>query len=109
MIHSLYLLYNFGCTLYAGKIDKEKIYFCVQLTVYKPPLSLYNNKCQEVINLKESSRILIEIITFFEERDWQYSITHEDTLEFYLGNRFIEVSKRNTEKLREILDEIKNW
>lgn len=59
--------------------------------------------------MRECSKILIEIITFFEERQWQYCITHEDRIEVYLGNSFISVAKYDTEGLKELLEEITTW
>lgn len=59
--------------------------------------------------MKEYTKKLIRLIELLEEKDWQYSITHDDRFEIYLGNYFYDVSKFNTKELQQIIDDIEQW
>lgn len=52
---------------------------------------------------------LIELITKLEELNWQYSITHDDRFELYLGNQLKDISKFDIEAITSLIDEIENW
>lgn len=59
--------------------------------------------------MRECSKILIEIITLFEEYDWEYVITLNGHIQIELGNEFYDVDKTNIDELKELLEEVKSW
>lgn len=59
--------------------------------------------------MRECSKILIEIITLFEEYDWEYIITLDGHIQIELGNEFYDVDKTNLEEMKELLEEVKSW
>lgn len=58
--------------------------------------------------MKESTRLLLEIIKNCEERDGYYSI-NDHVLYLILGNQEFEMHTSETAKLRDVLDLIENW
>lgn len=59
--------------------------------------------------MKECSKVLIEIITLFEEYEWEYVITLNGHIQIELGNEFYDVDKTNLNELKELLEEVKSW
>lgn len=59
--------------------------------------------------MRECSKILIEIITLFEEYNWEYIITLDGHIQIELGNEFYDVDKTNIEEMKELLEEAKSW
>lgn len=59
--------------------------------------------------MKECSKILIEIVTLFEEYEWEYVITLNGHIQIELGNEFYDVDKTNLNELKELLEEVKSW
>lgn len=59
--------------------------------------------------MKKSSQILIEIITLFEEYEWEYKITLNGRIQIELGNEFYDVDKNDVGELTELLEEVKSW
>lgn len=59
--------------------------------------------------MKKSSQMLIEIITLFEEYEWEYVITLNGHIQIELGNEFYDVDKTNLNELKELLEEVKSW
>ena len=59
--------------------------------------------------MKKSSKILLEIITLFEEYEWEYIITLDGHIQIELGNEFYDVDKTNINELEELLEEVKSW
>lgn len=59
--------------------------------------------------MKECSKALIEIVTLFEEYEWEYVITLNGHIQIELGNEFYDVDKTNLNELEELLEEVKSW
>lgn len=59
--------------------------------------------------MKECSKILIEIVTLFEEYEWEYVITLAGHIQIELGNEFYDVNKTDLNELKELLEEVKSW
>lgn len=59
--------------------------------------------------MRECSKILIELVTLFEEYDWEYNITLGGQVQIELGNEFYSVDKTDVEGLKELLEEVKSW
>lgn len=59
--------------------------------------------------MRECSKILIEIVSLFEEYEWEYSITLEGRIQIELGNEFYDVDKTDIDELKELLEEVKSW
>lgn len=59
--------------------------------------------------MKENTKILLELITYFEEHEWEYSITWDFYLETYLGNQLYRVPKDDVEALKNLQNTIQNW
>lgn len=59
--------------------------------------------------MKECSKMLIEIVTLFEEYGWEYVITLNGHIQIELGNEFYDVDKTNLNELKELLEEVKSW
>lgn len=59
--------------------------------------------------MRECSKIFLEIITLFEEYEWEYTVTESGRIQIELGNEFYDVDKTNIEELKELLDEVKSW
>ena len=53
--------------------------------------------------------LFIEIITLFEEYEWEYEITLNGHIQIELGNEFYDVDKNNVDELQELLEEVKSW
>lgn len=59
--------------------------------------------------MRKCSELVIQIITLFEEYDWEYAITLNGHIQIELGNEFYDVDKTNIEELQELLEEVKSW
>lgn len=59
--------------------------------------------------MRKCSELVIQIITLFEEYDWEYAITLNGRIQIELGNEFYDVDKANIEELQELLEEVKSW
>lgn len=59
--------------------------------------------------MRECSKILIEIVSLFEEYEWEYEITLNGRIQIELGNEFYDVDKTNVDELKELLEEVKSW
>lgn len=59
--------------------------------------------------MQNHTELLVKLIERLEERNWEYSITHDNRFETYLGNYFYNVSKFDIKELQQIIDDIDQW
>ena len=66
-------------------------------------------KTKGEITLKECSKLLIEIVSLFEEYDFEYAITESGRVQIDLGGEFFDVDKTNVDELKELLEDLQTW
>ena len=59
--------------------------------------------------MKECSNLLIEIISSFEEYEFEYAITENSRVQIDLGGEFFDVDKIDVDGLKELLENIQCW
>lgn len=59
--------------------------------------------------MRECSKLLIEIVSLFEEYDFEYAITESGRVQIDLGGEFFDVDKTNIEELKELLEDLQSW
>ena len=59
--------------------------------------------------MKECSNLLIEIISSFEEYEFEYAITKNSRVQIDLGGEFFDVDKTDVDGLKELLENIQCW
>ena len=59
--------------------------------------------------MKECSKLLIEIVSLFEEYDFEYAITESGRVQIDLGGEFFDVDKTDINGLKELLEDIQSW
>lgn len=59
--------------------------------------------------MKECSKLLIEIVSLFEEYDFEYAITESGRVQIDLGGEFFDVDKTDIVGLKELLEDIQSW
>lgn len=53
--------------------------------------------------------MFLELIALFEEYGWEYVVTLDGRIQIELGNEFYDVDKRNSDEMKELLEEVKSW
>ena len=59
--------------------------------------------------MRECSKLLIEIVSLFEEYDFEYAITENGRAQIDLGGEFFDVDKTNVDELKELLEDLQTW
>lgn len=59
--------------------------------------------------MRECSKILIELVTLFEEYEFEYAITESGRVQIDLGGELYDVDKTDVEELKELLEDVKSW
>lgn len=59
--------------------------------------------------MRECSKILIELVTLFEEYEFEYEITLNGRVQIDLGGELYDVDKTDVEELKELLEDVKSW
>lgn len=59
--------------------------------------------------MRECSKLLIEIVSLFEEYEFEYAITENGRVQIDLGGEFFNVDKTNADELKELLEDIQSW
>lgn len=59
--------------------------------------------------MRECSRLLIEIVSLFEEYDFEYAITENGRVQIDLGGEFFDIDKTDVEGLKELLEDLQTW
>lgn len=66
-------------------------------------------KTKGEITLRECSKLLIEIVSLFEEYEFEYAITENGHVQIDLGGEFFDVDKTDVDGLKELLEDIQSW
>ena len=59
--------------------------------------------------MRECSKLLIEIVSLFEEYEFEYAITENGHVQIDLGGEFFNVDKTDVGGLKELLEDIQSW
>ena len=59
--------------------------------------------------MRECSKLLIEIVSLFEEYDFEYAITENGRVQIDFGGEFFDVDKTNVHELKELLEDLQTW
>lgn len=63
--------------------------------------------------MRECSKLLLEIVSLFEEYDFEYdfeyAITENGRVQIDFGGEFFDVDKTDVEELKELLEDLQTW